>query len=150
MIKPGYDRLPVRKNMRSIKLTIYRSSHRSRCLLLRRYTTPTESGWVSTAVMMAHQRGPQAPWYNSQSAHELGQSLSVTCTQSIEWTRTLERNTNLGVKTGAYWIMAKGSRSDSSYSNMSDMHAGVVTTLPQLIHDFVTFLPKDVMILLAA
>ena len=89
----------------------------------------------------------------------------MACTQSIEWAKTLESNPNLGMKTGASWIVAKGPRSDTPI--MCDMHSGVVTTLPELIHahhdsvttlpelihahhDSVIFLPNDVVISLAA
>ena len=37
-----------------------------------------------TALTMAHQQGPQAAWYNDQSVHEPGQSVSAVYTPSIE------------------------------------------------------------------
>ena len=45
---------------------------------------------VGTALTIAHQQRPQAAWYG-QTVHELGQSVNVACTPSIEWAGILER-----------------------------------------------------------
>ena len=60
---------------------------------------------------MAYQHGPQAACYIGQSGHELGQSVNLAYTPSIEhragYYRTLESKPNLGAKTGACYIVPK-------------------------------------------